>query len=255
MKKVIVSVVIILLVALVLSIIPTQNPKFIDIKNKFLPPSAEHIMGTDHLGRDIFSLMSQGFLRTLYVVLIASAVSYILGMFLGIVAGFYGGFALNIIRFLTDLTLIIPTFIVALIVSIVFTDSVLAVGLALGFSNLGFFANQSYKLSEIILKDPYVDTLRMFKAPNSYIMRKFLLPQLLAPSLNLMGGKASNHILAYASLTFIGLGSDITAPDFGTMLYQYRGYIIDKPLIVLWPALGIFFLSLIFHYTFDEVNI
>ena len=255
MKKAIVSVVIILLVAIVLSIIPTQNPKFVDIMNKFLPPSAEHIMGTDHLGRDIFSLMAQGFLRTLYVVVIASAVSYILGMFLGIVAGFYGGFALNIIRFLTDLTLIIPTFIVALIASIVFTDSVLAVGLALGFSNLGFFANQSYKLSEIILKDPYVDTLRMLQAPNSYIMRKFLLPQLLAPSLNLMGNKASNHILAYASLTFIGLGADITAPDFGTMLYQYRGYIIDKPLIVLWPALGIFFLSLIFHYTFDEVNI
>ena len=130
MKKAIVSVVIILLVAIVLSIIPTQNPKFVDIKNKFLPPSAEHIMGTDHLGRDIFSLMAQGFLRTLYVVVIASAVSYILGMFLGIVAGFYGGFALNIIRFLTDLTLIIPTFIVALIASIVFTDSVLAVGLA-----------------------------------------------------------------------------------------------------------------------------
>lgn len=255
MKKMIISVVIILLIAIALSIIPTQNSKFVDIKNKFLPPSAEHIMGTDHLGRDIFSLMAQGFLRTLCVVLIASAVSYSVGLALGIVAGFYGGAALSVIRFLTDLTLIIPTFIVALIASIIFSDTVLAVGLALGFSNIGFFANQSYKLSEIILRDPYVDTLRMLQVSNSYIMRKFLLPELLAPSLNLMGNKASNHILAYASLTFIGLGADITAPDFGTMLYQYRGYIIDKPLIVLWPALGIFFLSLIFHYTFDEVNI
>lgn len=255
MRRAIIAITVIVLLAILFSVIPTQNPKFVDIKNKFLPPSAEHYMGTDHLGRDIFSLMSQGFLRTLYVVLLASAVSYISGVFLGIVAGFYGGFYLLVIRFLTDLTLIIPTFIVALISSIMFKDTVFAVGLALGFSNIGFFANQSYKLSEIILKDPYVDTLRMLQAPNSYIMRKFLFPQILPATLNLMGNKASNHILAYASLTFIGLGADITSPDFGTMLYQYRGYIIDKPLIVLWPALGIFFLSLIFHYTFDEVHL
>ena len=70
-----------------------------------------------------------------------------------------------------------------------------------------------------------------------------------------MGNRASNHIIAYASLTFIGLGADITAPDFGTMLYQYRSYIISNPLIVMWPALGIFFLSLLFHYSFDEVNL
>lgn len=255
MKKAIISIALIVLLAILFSIIPTQNPKIVNIKDKFLPPSADHLMGTDHLGRDIFSLIAQGYLRTLYVVLVASAVSYIAGVFLGIVAGFYGGFALIAIRFLTDLTLIIPTFIVALICSIIFTDSVLAVGLALGFSNIGFFANQSYKLSEIILKDPYVDTLRMLQAPNSYIMRKFLFPQILPATLNLMGNKASNHILAYASLTFIGLGADITSPDFGTMLYQYRGFIIEKPLIVLWPALGIFFLSLIFHYTFDEVRL
>lgn len=105
MKKMIISVVIILLVAIVLTIIPTQNPKFVDIKNKFLPPSAEHIMGTDHLGRDIFSLMAQGFLRTLCVVLIASAVSYAAGLALGIVAGFYGGAFLSVIRFFNGLNL------------------------------------------------------------------------------------------------------------------------------------------------------
>ena len=240
MKRALIAIAVIVLLAIIFSIIPTQNPKFVNITNKFLPPSSEHLMGTDHLGRDIFSLMAQGFLRTLYVVVVASAVSYI---------------SLVVIRFLSDLTLIIPTFIVALISSIMFSDSVFAVGLALGFSNIGFFANQSYKLCDIILKDPYVDTLRMLQAPNSYIMRKFLFPELLPSTLNLMGNKASNHILAYASLTFIGLGADITSPDFGTMLYQYRGFIIEKPLIVLWPALGIFFLSFIFHYTFDEVHI
>lgn len=255
MKRALIAIAVIVLLAIIFSIIPTQNPKFVNIANKFLPPSSEHLMGTDHLGRDIFSLMAQGFLRTLYVVVVASAVSYIFGVFLGIIAGFYGGFPLVVIRFLSDLTLIIPTFIVALISSIMFSDSVFAVGLALGFSNIGFFANQSYKLCDIILKDPYVDTLRMLQAPNSYIMRKFLFPELLPSTLNLMGNKASNHILAYASLTFIGLGADITSPDFGTMLYQYRGFIIEKPLVVLWPALGIFFLSLIFHYTFDEVHI
>ena len=143
MKRALIAIAVIVLLAIIFSIIPTQNPKFVNIANKFLPPSSEHLMGTDHLGRDIFSLMAQGFLRTLYVVVVASAVSYIFGVFLGIIAGFYGGFPLVVIRFLSDLTLIIPTFIVALISSIMFSDSVFAVGLALGFSNIGFFANQS----------------------------------------------------------------------------------------------------------------
>ena len=127
MKRALIAIAVIVLLAIIFSIIPTQNPKFVNITNKFLPPSSEHLMGTDHLGRDIFSLMAQGFLRTLYVVVVASAVSYISGVFLGIIAGFYGGFSLVVIRFLSDLTLIIPTFIVALISSIMFSDSVFAV--------------------------------------------------------------------------------------------------------------------------------
>lgn len=255
MNRMFISILILVIIAIVFSIVPIQNPKFVDITNKFLPPSSDHFLGTDHLGRDIFSLMSQGYLRTLTVVIIASLVSFAIGVSLGIIAGFYGGISLDIIRFLSDITLIIPTFIVALITQLVFRQSIFAVGLALGFSNIGIFANQSYKLTQITLKDPYVDTLRMLNAPNSYIMRNFLFKSIMTPSLNLMGNKASSHIIAYASLTFIGLGADITSPDFGTMLYQYRGYLISEPQIVLWPALGIFLLSLLFHYSFDEVKI
>lgn len=255
MNKMLRSLLIIILLAIIFSILPKQNPKIVDLGSKFLPPSRDHLMGTDHLGRDIFSLMAQGYLRTLTVVLLASAVSFIIGVSLGIIAGFYGGISLDIISFLSDLSLIIPTFIVALIAQLIFHQSVFAVGLALGFSTIGIFSNQAYRLTDLILKDPYVDTLRMLNAPNSYIMKNFLFKSLLTPSLNLMGNRASNHIIAYASLTFIGLGADITAPDFGTMLYQYRSYIISNPLIVMWPALGIFFLSLLFHYSFDEVNL
>ena len=67
-----------------------------------------------------------------------------------------------------------------------------------------------------------------------------------------LASQGGNIILAYASLTFIGLGSDITTPDWGSMLYQYRFYIVEKPILILWPTLGILSLSLFMYYMFDD---
>ena len=98
-----------------LMLAPTQSVTKVDMANTFAGTSPEHWLGTDNLGRDVFSMVANGCRRTLEVVVIATVVGLLAGTVLGLLAGYYGGLLETIIQFLSDLLLIIPSFIVALV--------------------------------------------------------------------------------------------------------------------------------------------
>lgn len=217
----------------------------------FLRMSFQHPCGTDNLGREVASLLMKGCLRTLTVIFVSVAISFLFGVSLGMAAGYYGGWLETAVQFAADFFLIIPSFICALIVSALFGLTPLSAGLVFGIGNMGEYVNQSASLTKALKKREFIEVEKGMGMSGISIMLRHIFPNIMDPLLTFMANKAGNVTLQYASLAFIGLGTDITAPDWGTMLYQYRVYILKAPELVFWPAASIFVLALFFHICFE----
>lgn len=221
------------------------------MERAFLRMSFLHPCGTDNLGREVSSLLIKGCLRTLTVIFVSGAISFLLGVSLGMAAGYYGGWFESMVQFMADFSLVIPSFICALIVSALFGLTPLSAGLVFGIGNMGEYVNQAASLTRSLKKREFIEAEKGMGISGAAIMLKHIFPNIMDPLLTFMANKASNVSLQYASLAFIGLGTDITAPDWGTMLYQYRIYILKAPELVFWPAAAIFVLALFFHFCFE----
>lgn len=237
---------------LLIMVLPTKNILTVNLDNTFQGMSLTYPLGTDNLGRDVYSLMVEGCIRTLTVVLISTVISLALGIILGMISGYFGGYIEMVIQFIADLTLIVPSFISALVFIAIFGLNPISVGVILGITNMGAYVIQVKSLTKSTKNMEFIKAEIVLGMPSYKIICKHILPNIIKPLLTFMGNKASSVTLQYASLAFIGLGTDITNPDWGTMLYQYRVYIINEPLLVLWPTLGIFLLALFFHVVFDN---
>ncbi len=243
---------IVLLILFLLTIIPFDQSVQTDVSKMFLDASSEHLLGTDYLGRDIFTLLKYGFLRTASVVFVGTLVGLIGGVVLGLIGGYMGGIVLRFVKSFSDLTLIVPSFIVALIISSLFGANPISIGMAIGFFDIGTYANQVASLTKNLKNRDFIVMSELLNVPKHKIIFSHILPNISEPVSALFANRASSLIIKYASLTFIGLGTDITKPDWGTLLYEYRIYMINKPMLLFWPSFGILIFALFFHFVFDS---
>lgn len=236
---------------LVLLLAPHPNYLKTDVVHTFAKPSAEHWFGTDHLGRDVYALIIAGGVRTLEVVGIATVLSFVSGTFLGMLAGYYGGFGESAIQFVSDFSMIIPSFVVAMVLSSLFGFHVGMAGLVFGIGQMGGYLNQACVLTQSLKSHEFVAAEKVLGLSDWQILLFHIFPNISRQLMIFMGNKAATVVNLYAGLAFIGLGTDITNPDWGTLLYQYRSYLTTYPLLVLWPTLFIAVLTICFHLIFD----
>ena len=231
---------------------PRQNIMATDVRNMFGPSTPEHWLGTDNLGRDVYSLLVEGGIRTMEVVFHSAAISFIGGTALGMIAAFWGGVIRNVIQFMADFTLIIPSFIMAMVFSALFGFKPAVAGIVFGIGNMGEYVNQSYNLAYSLKKQEFIDAERIIGLGRGRILVFHVLPNICRQLFVFLGNKAANVVVQYSGLAFIGLGTDITKPDWGTLLYQYRIYMISHPTLVIYPAAAITLLTVFFHVMFDS---
>ena len=231
---------------------PRQNIMATDVRNMFGPSTPEHWLGTDNLGRDVYSLLVEGGIRTMEVVFLSAAISFIGGTALGMIAAFWGGVIRNVIQFMADFTLIIPSFIMAMVFSALFGFKPAVAGIVFGIGNMGEYVNQSYNLAYSLKKQEFIDAERIIGLGRGRILVFHVLPNICRQLFVFLGNKAANVVVQYSGLAFIGLGTDITKPDWGTLLYQYRIYMISHPTLVIYPAAAITLLTVFFHVMFDS---
>lgn len=235
-----------------LFLVPHQNIKLTDILNTFQGCSSQHWLGTDNLGRDFFALMVTGGQRTLLVVFLSSVISFTGGSLLGMIGSYQGGLLRTIIRFIADFVTVIPSLIMALIFSALFGFSAVMAGIIFGIGNLGQYINLSAGLTDGMKERGFISAEVSIGLPTPAILVRHIFPNIMRQLLVYLGNNASAVVLQYAGLAFIGLGTDVTNPDWGTLLYQYRIYILTEPMLVLWPIIAICLLALFFHYAFDD---
>lgn len=225
--------------------------------NRLHGPSAEHPMGTDELGRDIFGRVVYGARISLTVGSIAVTISVIVGILLGAISGFYGRYIDAIIMRITDMFLAFPYILFAILILAITPPErrgIWAVILAIGLLGWPSFT-RLFRSSVLSVKEnDYVDAGRALGASDWRLMFRHIAPNALAPVIVYATMSIGGTILTEAALSFLGIGVQPPNISWGRMIEDGRGYLVSHPGLVFWPGLAILTTVLAFTLLGDGIR-
>jgi peptide/nickel transport system permease protein len=227
------------------------DPDTIDMTARHAPISRDHVLGTDHLGRDLASRLIAGGWRTALVLLSVGFIAFFGGAALGTAAALFGGWRETVILRAAEMFIVVPTLIVALTAAAIFGLTPLSASLALGLAGIGPYALLAHSLTKRTLGLQFVHAAEALGVGRWRLMTRHVLPSTLPLIFSYVGSQAGLSVVAYASLSFIGLGADPSIPDWGSMLYEYRIFIFDHPWLMIWPGLAIALTTGLLNWHFD----
>ena len=220
----------------------------------FAYPSAAHLMGTDDLGRDIFSRIIYGARVSLVIALMSVTISIVCGVTLGVTAAYFGGTYETVVMRLLDGFMAVPSLLLAISISSALGNGQLQTAIAIAISNIPTFARVS-RASVITVKETeYVEAATSIGANNRRIILKHILPNALSPIFVQATLSIVNAILTIAMLSFIGLGIEPPTPEWGCMLSQGKAYIRDFWPVVTFPGVMIMITVISFNMLGDGLR-
>lgn len=211
----------------------------LNISEKLQKPSAEHILGTDELGRDILCRLVYGARVSLVVGIGAATFALVIGAILGSIGGYYGGRIDSIIMRFTDVLLAIPGLLLGIAIVSAFKPTVFYMALAFGLSYVSKFTRIIRSAILSIRDQEYVEAARAIGAKDHTIILRHILLNCMAPILVQYALCIGTRILSVSTLSFIGLGIQAPTPDWGSMLATARPYIRSNTYLVLGPGLAL----------------
>lgn len=216
-----------------------QDPLAMDLDSLKQPPSKAHLLGTDSKGRDIFSRIVCGARISLAVGIIASALSLCIGIFFGLIAGYFGGRTDIILSQIFDIFLAFPSLLLAIGISAVMPPGLVSAMLAITLVGWAGFARFVRGLALSLKEQTYVEASRALGARPARILYKHILPNALPLILVAGSLRVGGFILLEAALSFLGLGVQPPTPTWGSMISLNRAYINSAPWMVIFPGLAI----------------
>ncbi|MGD8564361.1 MAG: ABC transporter permease [Desulfarculaceae bacterium] len=215
------------------------DPQAINVDAILLPPSPQHFFGTDELGRDVFSRMIYGSQVSLQVGIVAAGLATAIGVFLGALAGYYGGWVETVIMRFTDMMLCFPTFFLILAVIALLEPNILNIMAVIGLTSWMGVA-RLVRAEFLTLKErEYVVAARSLGAGDMRLMFRHLLPNAMAPVLVALTLGVAGAILVESGLSFLGLGVQAPMASWGNILEQGKANIEIAWWLSLFPGLAI----------------
>ena len=244
-----------LLLALTAPLIAPYPVTAQDVDNTLAGPSAQHLLGTDDLGRDVFSRMVHGAAATLYASALAVGIAVLLGLPVGLLAGYLGGWVDDAISRLIDALLSFPSIVLAIAVT-----GVLGIGLSNGMIAVGIvFAPQLARLVRaralVVRQELYVDAARCFGGGTARILWRHVLPNTVQPVIVQITLLLAAALLAEASLSFLGLGIQPPNPSWGSMLARAYQNMELAPAQMYAPGLAILLTALAFNTLGESLRV
>jgi peptide/nickel transport system permease protein len=219
----------------------------LNISNALLSPSFEHPFGTDQYGRCIFSRVVYGSRIALKVAIVVVAIESLIGVTLGLIAGYYPGILDKTILFVTDLTWSMPPLIMALAIVTMLGPSLNNVIIAIAIVSWAQFTRIVRVKTQSIKNLSFIEAAKAFGENDFSIIARYILPNVMSSIIVLATLALPAAILATTSLGFLGLGAQPPDPDWGLILRDGIGYIQEAPWISLFPALAIVYTVLGFN--------
>jgi peptide/nickel transport system permease protein len=218
------------------------------------PPSAQHIFGTDEVGRDILSRIIFGGRISLLVGLLAMLVAITLGTLLGSTAGYFGGSIDSIIMRMTDVMLSIPGIFLIIALSVFLGPSVQTLVLAIGFLNWMSVARVVRALFLSLKEQDFVLAARCLGIPDAKIMWGHMLPNAMAPVVVAATLTVGSAILTETAVSYLGMGIQPPTPSWGNMLKNAQDLIWTAPWVAVFPGAMIFFTTLCINFMGDALR-
>ena len=230
------------------------DPIATSLGERLQPPSGQHILGTDEVGRDIFSRIVWGSRLTLYVILLVAVIAAPVGIVVGTAAGYFGGIIDTVLMRITDVFLAFPKLILALAFVAALGPGIENAVIAISITSWPPYARIARAETITIRKSDFISAVRLQGAGPVRIIIGHIMPLCLSSLSVRVTLDMAGIILAAAGLGFLGLGAQPPSPEWGAMTSSGRAYIIDQWWLITMPGTAIFIVSLAFNLLGDGLR-
>jgi peptide/nickel transport system permease protein len=224
------------------------------LKDRIKPPSREHILGTDDIGRDVLSRIISGARISLEIMIVSVIIALFIGVFLGFLGGYCGGFVDNIVMRVMDILLAFPSIFLAIAIIAILGPGLSNVMLAAGLYSVPQFARIS-RASMLYLKEmEFVEAAKAAGESSIAVIFYHILPNALTPLIIQTTLRMATVLLTASGLSFLGLGVQPPTPEWGAMLANGRTYIMVAPHVATFPGLAILLVVIGFNLLGDGLR-
>lgn len=234
--------------------IAPHDPLKTDMINSLKAPNDVFPLGTDQLGRDLFSRILYGALNSLKMTLSLVIIVFIIGTALGILAGYFGGVVDTIVMRFCDIFLAFPGIIFAIAVAGVLGPSSINTVIALAVVNWPKYARLSRGLTMSIRKKDYIKAAKMGGANEYQIILRYVLPNIIPSLIVTVAMDIGTMLLEISSLSFLGLGAQPPTPEWGYMINEGRTYIQTAPWLMIYPGIAMLITVTIFNLLGENIR-
>ncbi len=257
--------IVLMLVALAISLahLSPYDPELSDIKNRYQPPSLEHPFGTDGLGRDLMTRVLYGGRVSMSVGLMVMTITLIIGIPVGALAGYYGGWVDNVLMRIIDATLALPSLMVLILLGAILreadlpfvkSNNVLTIAAVLGLLAWPTTARLVRAVFLTVREMEYVEAARALGASAMRIIRSEILPNSLGPIIVESTLEIGYAIMEESGLSFLGFGIMPPTPTWGNMLNSAQEHLVEYPWLAIFPGLMIFLVIISINYIGDGLR-
>ena len=243
-----------LFIAIFAPLLAPYPPNTPVLKEALQNPSSHHWLGTDALGRDIFSRILWGSRTSLEIGLIVVALASSIGVILGLLAGYYGGWVNAVIMRLIDALMSFPMIILALVVAALLGNGMKNVIIALGIAMMPSYARVMCAQVLSVKENDYITASRSVGCSNSRIMFSHILHNCLPPLIVMVTMMLGSVILAEAGLSYLGIGISPPTPSWGSMINDGQQYLLDLPIISFAPGIALMLTIFAFNMVGDGLR-
>jgi peptide/nickel transport system permease protein len=255
-KGAVVSLFVILVIIIVAIFAPVIAPYSYDetgVKG-FAHASAQHLLGTDKLGRDVLSRIIYGARASLLIGIVSVAISAVIGIFFGSIAGYFGGWIDNLLMRILDIYQSIPMMLLCLVLAAILGPSLKNAIIALAISMIPQFARMMRASILTVREMEYIEAAKSINGNTLHILMKHIIPNAISPLIVTITMNVGNAILIGAMLSFVGLGVQPPTPEWGTLISDARNYMKSYPTLAIYPGVCIMITVLAFNLLGDGLR-
>jgi peptide/nickel transport system permease protein len=225
-----------------------------DLNNILQQPNSQHLLGTDPIGRDILSRLIFGTRTALTVGFVSVSIATVIGVTLGTLAGYFGGWINNIIMRFTDILMPFPMIVLALLIAAILGGGIQNVILALGIATIPGYIRIMCGMTLSIKENDYILAEKAMGARHGRIMVRHILPNAIAPIIVVITLQLGFLILAEASLSFLGIGIKPPGAAWGSMVYEGYRFLTRLPVLSFAPGACIMLVVFAFNIVGDALR-
>lgn len=243
-----------LLIAIAAPVIAPYDPTHAAMKDAFLEPGAQHLFGTDKLGRDCFSRVLYGARASLTGVLVLVASVFVVGTTMGVVSGYFGGKVDMVIMRISDMMISFPGMILAIAIAGIVGGSLVNAVFALTIVSWTKYARLSRSMVLKVKRRDFVEAAIVNGGTPGHILWVHILPNILPMMVITAAADIGALMMELAGLSFLGFGSQPPAPEWGLMLNEGRQQLQTAPWLMFFPGLAIFVTVVVFNLWGDNLR-